>query len=139
MYKIYPLLLLLFIACSPKLVYVGSSYQQKDSVAVFVDEAAITKPYMVMGVIQPEYFGTVQGLNYDAVIAEKAIKTAKEKGADAILFSNYYLKNEGASRNRQSTTIYTDGSVQRQSTSTETLPPSATGKQILLIKYKHAG
>jgi hypothetical protein len=126
---------LILISCNPKLVYVGNSYNPSQQVEIFVDEAAIKKNFIVIGVATPEFTGSLTLKNYDAVIARKAVEIARKKGADAVYFQNYYRSPEGGGTKRESTTIYSDTAVRNQTTVSRTIPRSATGRQILLLKY----
>jgi hypothetical protein len=136
MKKFYPALLLLTVACSPKLVYVGDKAAPSSHIEVFVDAENIKKPYHVVGVITPDLTAVWFPANYDEKIARKAVEKAKQYGADAVLFSNYYLKPEGGGISRESKTVYSDTSVNNNTTVSRTIPASSTGRQILFLKYK---
>jgi hypothetical protein len=94
MYKCYTLLALAFLSsCGTKINYLGKTSAATQSVDVYVDAAAIKRPYSIIGK------GYVAGISYSKSIVEKiqkkAIQKAKEKGADAILFRDYYIMQDG--------------------------------------------
>jgi hypothetical protein len=136
MKQFYPLFLFTLVACSPKLVYVGNRLGASDKVDIYMDETAIRKGFEVMGVGTPDLNYTVAGKNYDEIIAKKAILKAKEYGADAVLFSNYYRKPETEKIKRESTTVYSDTGINASSLISHVPSPYSTGRQILFLKYK---
>jgi hypothetical protein len=94
MLKIYAIsLLLIFSSCRARLNYLGSSYTPSKHVEVFVDPSAIKKPYTVMGKGYMEFNYYTKGRI--SKMQAKAIETAKQKGADAVLFHEYFVTQEG--------------------------------------------
>lgn len=89
MTKIYIsfLSLALLTSCSPTLNYLGNSYQPTNAVDVYVDETAIAKEYTIMG---KGYVHFYSGAVPES-IQRKAISKAKQKGADAVLFKDYFV------------------------------------------------
>lgn len=90
-----PLLLLTLISCGVRLDYLGSSFSPTGHVDVFVDASAIKKPYTIIGRGYIDY-GPYAKSRIERM-QSMAVKTAKEKGANAILFQDYYLKHDGTS------------------------------------------
>lgn len=85
-----------FISCySVRINYLGSSSTPSSKVDVYVDATAINKPYTIVGKGYTEY--GFRARNRMEKTQEKAIKKARENGADAILFQDYYFSQEGAS------------------------------------------
>ncbi len=134
MIKYYTLLLILFYSCGTKLNYLGSSYTPSKNVDVYVDASAIKKPYTIIG---KGYM--VYGYGFDSKsriedIQERAIKKAKEKGADAILFNDYYIKEDGASiHSVTKTDSIGKGLITVQSGSVG--PVISSKRDILFLKY----
>lgn len=77
----------LLYSCTPTLNYLGNSYQPTKSVDIYVDESAITKEYTIMGK------GYVHSYSESVPesIQQKAISKAKQKGADAVLFKDFFV------------------------------------------------
>jgi hypothetical protein len=136
MKKLYPLLLLALVSCSPRLAYVGNYLDATRKVDIYVDESTIQKKVEVIGVVTPDLNYTWAGKNYDEIIAKKAVQKAREVGADAVFFSNYYRKPENKTINRESATIYTDSSIRNRSLVQIVPPAGGTGRQILFLKYR---
>lgn len=136
MKHLYILPIILLASCSPKIVYVGNDLGSTEQVDIFVSEDYIQRPYQVMGVVKEDLNYTWIGRNYDEVIAKKAIAKAKQCGADAVLFSNYYAKYFSPEIQRESNVVYSDTSENRNSTTRLVASPMSTGRQILFLKYK---
>lgn len=136
MKKLYFLPLILLASCSPKIVYIGNDLGASEQVDVYVNEDYIQRPFVVMGVLKEDLNYTWAGKNYDEVIAKKAIAKAKQCGADAILFSNYYSKYFSPEIQRESRTVSTDSSMNQNSSTRFIASPMSTGRQILFLKYK---
>jgi hypothetical protein len=84
---IYLLSIALFTSCTPTLNYLGNSYEPTKSVDVYVDESAITKEYTIMGKGYVHFYSEA----VPESIQQKAISKAKQKGADAVLFKDYFV------------------------------------------------
>lgn len=136
MKKFYHLFLVFLISCSPKIVYVGNYLGASKQVDVYVDARYITRDFEVIGIAKEDLINTWQGKNYDEIVAKKAIEKAKQCGADAIFFSNYYLRPFTSETRRDSKTIFSDTSIASSSSVKNILDPQSTGKQILFLKYK---
>jgi hypothetical protein len=132
MIKFYPLLLITFYSCGSHLNYLGSSYAPSKNVDVYVDASAIKRPYTVMGKGYME-FGFHTKSRVDKMQA-KAIEKALSKGADAVLFQDYYFKEDGASIQTVTKTDSVGKSlVSVQSGSVSPIISSRT--DILFLKY----
>jgi hypothetical protein len=89
MSKLYVLpFVLLLCSCGTRIDYVGTPYAPSEKVDVFVDPAAVGKPYTVVGKGFVRY-RPFSGNNTEK-IQSKSITKAKQKGADAILILEQY-------------------------------------------------
>jgi hypothetical protein len=80
-----------FTISPQSLEYLGNSFTPTQRVDVYIDVAAIRKPYTVMG--KSSYQNrTPFHVSLDT-IQKMAVEKAKEKGADAILFQDYIVQN----------------------------------------------
>ena len=133
MQKIYLLLFSLsFLSCATKISYLGNVSAPTQNIDVFVERSAIKKSITIVGkgyVEQGLYTRT--SLNK---IQDKAIDKAKSKGADAILFEEYYVRHEGTSI---SSTTTTDSVGKSLVTTTRGSigPVISSGRNILFLKY----
>lgn len=136
MLKLYSLIVAasIFSSCGVSVSYLGNAYDKTSRVDVYVDPSAIKKPYTVMG---KGYEERLVGYRYSVEkIQERAIAKAKEKGADAILFQDYYLQHAGTAYSTSTTvkvdtinrTVVTSGNGQSG-------PVVSTGRHILFLKY----
>ena len=88
--KIYtPLLAIFIFSCATRLNYLGSSLKPTTHVDVFVDAAAIKRSYTIIG----------KGYQESTLVSkermqEQAISKAMEKGADAVLFQDYFITDD---------------------------------------------
>jgi tetrahydromethanopterin S-methyltransferase subunit C len=99
MTKIYTTIIIsvLFISCS-KMSYVGQTYSPTQRIDVYVTPSSISHPYLICGSGYMHGFAVVN----PAKIQKKALKLAKEKGADAVLITAYYNPSPGYSINNVS-------------------------------------
>lgn len=81
------------LGCSPNIQYLGKSYTPTSDVDVFFDEKDIKREHEVMGTMKNE--GSDLELDDMQSIQDAMIKTAKDKGADAVLFTNTFEKERG--------------------------------------------
>jgi hypothetical protein len=135
MIKFYSLLFIAaFSSCGSHLNYLGTSSTPTKNVDVYVDASAIKHPYTIIGKGYMEYgFGGYSKSRIDKM-QEKAIKKAKAKGADAILFQDYYFKENGASIQ----TVTKADSVGKSLVSAQTgniSPIISSRTDILFLKY----
>ena len=87
MNQFYSLLLSCFLfSCATRFSYMGTSSTPTTHVDVFVDASAIRQPYTIIG----KGYQESVSVNKE-ILQEKAIMKAKEKGADAVLFQDYFL------------------------------------------------
>jgi hypothetical protein len=112
-----------------QLDYLGNSYTPTQDVDVYVDPSAVKKPYTIMGKTYVEIvaFTTLEK------VQKAAIKKAKEKGADAVLFRDYFIHN-GSSFQTVTKSDSIGGSSVRVRTTTAT-PVETTRLDILFLKY----
>lgn len=98
MNKFYSLFFIVTLSsCGSQLNYLGSSQTPTKSVDVYVDASAIKHPYTIVGKGYMEYgVGSFTKSRIEKM-QTKAIEKAKAKGADAVLFQDYYFKDNGAS------------------------------------------
>jgi hypothetical protein len=133
MTKFYISLLFSSILCSCGLHidYLGTTGEPTERIDVFVDPTAIKRPYTIVGKGYPD---RILGDN-TRNLQPKAIRIAKEKGADAILFQDLY---ETESHSAVYSTFHgTDSSgknhfVARNNT---TSPVVSARVDILFLKY----
>ena len=134
MIKFYSSIVLIVLSsCGSHLSYLGNSYTQTKNVDVFVDASAIKRPYTIIGKGYMEYGFSYSKSSIDKM-QQKAIEKAKAKGADAILFQDYYFKENGASVQ----TVTKADSVGKRLVSVETgnISPIISSKtDILFLKY----
>jgi hypothetical protein len=112
-----------------RLSYLGNSYSPTAHVDVYVEPSAINKRYKVIGKGYIDFY-----TSYD-ILQKKAIALAKEKGADAVLFTDSYILNDGTS---VSSTLQTD-SVGKSSVTVKrtTIAPVVSSKlDLLFLKYQ---
>jgi hypothetical protein len=132
MFKLYPLLLsILLSSCfAPALDYLGSSYTPTRDVDVYVDASAIKRSYSVMG---KSYVDT-RGLIALEKIQKAAVETAKQKGADAILFRDYFIQDAAAIQTITKSDSIGGSSVRIRTTTAA--PSETTRLDILFLKYE---
>lgn len=132
MSKFYVLsfVILLFSSCGIKISYLGNSFSATQNVDVFVDAAAIKKPYTIVGkgYTNNSLFTSTEKLQ------RKAIAKAKEKGANAILFHDAYIIQDGSSF--QSTTKSDSVGKSLLTVQTGTVSPVVTTRRdIYFLRY----
>ena len=130
MLKLYAILAsgVFLSSCGLRVNYMGTTAAPTDKVDVFVEASNIKKPYTVMGkgYVQPRALSSAS----EEKIQAKAITKAREKGADAILFEDFYLVNND---NSITTTVDT---VRTRITKSSSGPVVASGRNILFLKYQ---
>ena len=133
MYKIYSTVIIstvLFSCYSARVHYIGSSFKPTKSVDVFVDASAIRKPYRIVG---KGYVSTVYERASERM-QENAVQKARAKGADAVLFLDMLVVNDGSSFSG----ISSSDSARRSlvTVNRASLNPVITSKkEILFLKY----
>ncbi|HWI93370.1 MAG TPA: hypothetical protein VNT20_18955 [Flavisolibacter sp.] len=83
-------------SCGPYLNYLGSSQPPTKNVDVYVDAAAIKHSYTIIGKGYMEYGVGDFTKSRIEKMQTRAIEK-KAKGADAVLFQDYYFKDNDAS------------------------------------------
>ena len=134
MIKYYSIFLITLYSCGSRLNYLGSSYAPSKKVDVYVDAAAIKRPYTIVGKGYMEYGVGAYSKSRIEKMQAKAVEKAKSKGADAILFQDYYVKENGASVQ----TLTKADSVGKSLVSVQTgsISPIISSKtDILFLKY----
>lgn len=132
MIKFYSLMLILLYSCGSHLNYLGSSYTPTKQIDVYVDPAAIKRSYTVIGKGYMDY-GYHLRQRIDKM-QEKAIAKAKAKGADAILFQDYFVQRDAShleTTTRMDTISRTLTTVENGSVG----PVVFTATNILFLKY----
>ncbi len=134
MNKIYTLVLaILLCSCSVKVSYIGQNFKPTNQVEVFIHENAVKLPFDYIGK------GYLRNYTHD-VNPEKIMALAQKKGmqvgADAVIISDYYIRDTGGTN--ISTFHKTDSIGRSLVTLSSTLinPVSAKGYNILYIKYR---
>ena len=131
MLKLYAsfLFIILLSSCGTRVNYVGQTVKPRSqSIDVFVDASTIEKSYTIIG---KGYVDYTLRLNHQQM-QRKAVNLAKEKGADAVLFEDYYVVDNETSL---TTSIRTDSSkTVRANTSAN--PVLVSRHQVLFLKYK---
>lgn len=130
MKQIYLLLsfsFLLLTSCNRRIVYLGQESSPVTHVDVFVDAAAIKRPYTIVG----KGYAESPSLRK---VQSKAMALARQKGADAILFQEYFLLQEGTNLH---SVVKTDSSSRGLTTVTSTAvrPVVSEQRDILFLKY----
>ena len=134
MYRFYPIVLVFIISsCGLHLNYLGKTSAPTENVDVFVDAGAIKKRYTIVG------RGYIEGMTlsrrgYDKM-QRKALKMAKEKGADAILFQDFYYTEAGTAT-YQITQRDTVGSGMISIPGNSISPVVSSRTDILFLKYE---
>ena len=133
MFKIYiPLFIILLTSCTTKIRYIGKSFSPTKQVEVYVTEQSIKRPFEYIG---RGYVGGFGVQNNQNKIQQKAEKLGREKGADAVLITDYYILNtEGA---HITSTYRTDSIAPGMVTTGNTFvsPAAVNGYNILFLKY----
>jgi hypothetical protein len=135
MFKFYAILLIstLISSCGSRLNYLGKTLPPTETVDIYVDAAAIKRGYTIVGKGYMEGF-TVSKRGYDRM-QKKALRMAKEKGADAILFQDYYYtENSGNVYNVTRTDSVGHGLVSVPNNAVNAVLSSRT--DILFLKYE---
>ena len=137
MIRFYSVILATLYSCGSHLNYLGSSFAPTKKVDVYVEASSIKRPYTIIGKGYMQYgymaFSPYNKSRIDKLQA-RAIEKAKTKGADAVLFQDYFIKREGTTfqtTTRMDTT--STGLVSVENGSVE--PVIASGTNILFLKY----
>ena|SRR5688572_9306926 len=131
MYKFYSLILASFLfSCGMRMNYLGTTSSPTENVDVFVDPGAIKKPYTIVGKGYAEGI-SISKKSYE-IMQKKAIRKAKEKGADAILFQDHYIIDNNMGMQSMTRTDSTGYSLIQNS---RVSPVVSSKPEILFLKY----
>ena len=132
MKKIYsPFLFILLYSCSGKISYVGQAAAPTTRVDVYINEASIRRNYEFVG----QGYLNIWAAHLKPDKIQKLVEqTAKKKGANAVIISDYYIPNTGQTIN---TTYKTDsvGKGTVTTGNTTVTPTSSSGFRVFFIKY----
>jgi hypothetical protein len=133
MTKFYTPLLTSFILCSCGLHinYLGTMSEPTEKVDVFVDAAAIKRPYTIVGKGYPDRWLGDNTRN----LQPKAVRVAMETGADAILFQDLYETESHTSVYSAVRGTDSTGKNQFVARNTTASPVISTRVDILFLKY----
>ena len=131
MTKIYTYLFSAYLLSpfAPTINYLGNTYEPTKSVDVFVAESAIAREYTIMGK------GYVRTYMYSISesIQQKAVDKAKQKGADTVLFKDYFVPLEQSqTRSKKDSS----GNVTVSINNPPPLPSAAPEVIVFFLKYK---
>ncbi len=135
MRKIYSsFICVLLFSCTPKIHYVGQiTPSTKKNVDVYISEGSIKRKYELIG---QGYLNVWATHSKPDKIQKLAEETAKKKGADAILITNYFIPNTGQSI---SSTYITDSVGKGIITTGNTTisPITSSGFRIFFVRYNN--
>ena len=135
MLKLYFILIVsVSSSCGVSVNYLGNSFNETSHVDVYVDPAAIKRIYTVIGKGYEQHYTSFSRNNIEK-LQVKAIRKAKQKGADAILFQDYHVLHPGTAIT--TTTIKLD-TLNRGVVTTGNAhagPVVSSGRNILFLKY----
>jgi hypothetical protein len=119
-----------FGSCGVRINYLGSSLAPTEHVDVYVEASAIKKPYTIIGKGYPLHF------TYNALtkLQKKVVETAREKGADAVLFQDFYLQERGTNF-YSATRTDSAGNGVIATTSGAVGPVITAGRNIYFLRY----
>jgi hypothetical protein len=131
MARYYTLLFSIVLAsCGTRINYLGNSSTPTRNVDVYVDASSIKKPYTIIG---KGYINTVRDFYNLKKLQHKATELAKEKGADAILFQDYFITEDRANVYKTNTDSIGNRLIGVKSA---TVTPSViSSRNILFLKY----
>ena len=131
MFKYYSVISISFslLSCGTHLKYLGKTTSPTQAVDVYVDASSIKKPYTIVG---KAYIEAFMRYNIEKV-QKKAVVLAKEKGADAILFQDYFVTENNATVYNISKTDSTGGHL--TATKNSASPVVSSTQNILFLKY----
>lgn len=133
MFKIYtPLFIIFLTSCTTKIRYIGKSFSPTKNIEVYVTEQSIKRPFEYIG---KGYVGGFGVQNNPGKIQQKAEKLGREKGADAVLITDYYIPHTAGTH--ITSTYRTDSVAPGTVTTGNTFvsPTAVSGYNILFLKY----
>lgn len=126
---------ILFYSCNmAKVHYIGSKNNPTQKVDVFVDEAAIKKPYEIIGKGYAQ--ASWRSRNDQEKILEKAIEKARKNGADAIFYKEIFIPATGTNINTYTRTDSLEKSLVTNSNTSVSPVYGYFHKEMLFLKYK---
>lgn len=124
-----------FASCGMRIGYLGNTSTPTNHVDVYVEESAIKRPFTVIGKGYPEFLGLGEGINSLDKLQKKAVGIARQKGANAVLFKDYYVPGEG-SNFYSATRIDSVGKGVVTTTSGSVRPTVTPGRIIYFLRYE---
>lgn len=119
----------LLSSCSPRINYLGNSFQPTQNVDVYVDEGSISKDYSIMGKGYVSHYGHT----IPESVQKEAITKAKQKGADAILFKDFFLPvTSSSAKNKRDSS----GGIMVSINPSLPVSSASTEMVVLFLKYK---
>jgi hypothetical protein len=136
MKTLYPLLVAMtfFASCGVRISYLGSSLAPTKHVDVYVEASAIKKPYTIIGKGYPANFAYGALINTPGKLQKKVVETARKKGADAVLFQDFYLQERGTNF-YSATRTDSAGNGVIATTSGALGPVITAGRNIYFLRY----
>ena len=134
MRKIYPPFLSIFLfSCSAKIHYVGQASGTTKKVDVYINESSIKRNYDLLG---QGYLNVWAAHSKPDKIQKLAEETARKKGADAVIITDYFIANTGQSINNNYRTDSLDkGVITTENTTIH--PIYSSGFRIIFVKYSN--
>lgn len=136
MKKIYPFLLAFsFTAChTARVDYIGSRHSPTRNVEIFVDEKAISRPYLIIGKgYEVPGWGGI--MNREKMLAS-ALEKARKNGADAVFYRNQFIPAPGTQINTQSRTDSLGKAVVTSASTSVNPVYGYWHHEILFLKYQ---
>ncbi len=128
----------LLASCTTQLSYVGNKFPATSTIDVYVNEAAIKKPYTIVGkgYLESRMFYSTPFKNKEQIM-QATIKKAKQYGADGVFFFQYIVLQDGRSINSTTTTTKdsTNNSIKSNTNSVVINNVASQQEEILFIKY----
>ena len=87
--------------------YIGKSYPATTNVDLFLDEADVREDFEVMGEVTLESDADMDFAISSEDLQEKAMETAREKGADGVILGSLEKKSKGETTNDYGTSSST--------------------------------
>jgi hypothetical protein len=96
MARFYTIACCILFSCTSttQVAYIGNSYKPTKKVDVFIDAKSIKKPYTVVGKAMTDIYA--YAIRNVERLQEKIIEKAMQNGADAILFQELLILNDGS-------------------------------------------
>jgi hypothetical protein len=132
MQKIYFLLItLVIVSCNTKIRYIGKTLSPTGKVDIYVSEESIKKPFDYIGKGYVGGFGT----HNPEKIQQKSIRVARQKGADAVLITDFFIPDYGSATISSMHLADSVGKTLITTGNTIISPTTTTGFNILFLRY----